>query len=115
MAIPHAKPGDVIGVRPLGAALATAKTETLVKTEALEVIRIVMPAGKHIAKHDVPGEITVQCLEGNVEFCVGELKRELTAGTLLYLEGAGEHSLRANVDSSILVTILLEHKSPIAK
>jgi quercetin dioxygenase-like cupin family protein len=115
MAIPHARPGEVIDVRPLGAALVKTKTETLVKTESLEVIRIVMPAGKDIARHEVPGEITVQCLEGNVEFCVGELKRELTAGTLLYLEGASKHSLCANVDSSLLVTILLEHKSSTAK
>jgi quercetin dioxygenase-like cupin family protein len=115
MAIPHAKPGDLIDVRPLGAALATTKTETLVKTESLEMIRIVMPAGKDIARHEVPGEITVQCLEGTVEFCVGELKRELTAGTLLYLEGASKHSLCANVDSSLLVTILLEHKSASVK
>lgn len=115
MAIPHAKPGEVIDVRPLGAALVKMKSETLVRTESLEVIRIVMPAGKDIAWHEVPGEITVQCLEGNVEFCVGELKRELTAGTLLYLEGADKHSLRANVDSSLLVTILLEHKISTSK
>ncbi len=115
MAIPHARPGEVIDVRPLGASLVKTKTETLVKTESLEVIRIVMPAGKDIARHEVPGEITVQCLEGNIEFSVGELKRELTAGTLLYLEGASKHSLRANVDSSLLVTILLEHKISTSK
>lgn len=115
MAIPHAKPGQVIDVRPLGAALVDTKTATLVKTDAHEVIRIVMPAGKEIARHDVPGEITVQCLEGNVEFRVGELKRELTAGTLLYLEGAEEHSLHANEDSSLLVTIILTHKSSTSK
>jgi quercetin dioxygenase-like cupin family protein len=115
MAIPHARPGEVIDVRPLGAALVKTKTETLVKTESLEVIRIVLPAGKDIARHDVPGEITVQCLEGNVEFRVGELKRDLTAGNLLYLEGADKHSLHANVSSSLLVTILLEHKRSTAK
>ncbi len=111
MAIPHAKSGEVIDVRPLGAALSTTSTRTLVKTEDLEVVRIVMPAGKDIARHDVPGEITVQCLEGKVEFYIGELKRELTAGTLLYLAGVDEHSLHASEDSSLLVTILLKHKS----
>ena len=49
----------------------------------------------------------MQCLEGKVEFRFGELTRELTAGTFLYLEGSGEHSLRASEDSSLLVTILL--------
>ena len=32
MAIPHAKSGEVIDVRPLGSALAQARTTTLVKT-----------------------------------------------------------------------------------
>jgi quercetin dioxygenase-like cupin family protein len=110
MAIPHAKPGEVIDIQPLGAAFAESKTATLVKTDAFEVIRIVLSAGKEIAQHSVDGEITVQCLEGNVEFRIGTLKRELTAGSLLYLEGADKHSLRAIENSSLLVTILLTHK-----
>jgi len=115
MAIAHAKPGEVVNVRPLAGGLATGRSETLVKTHSLEVIRVVLPAGKDIARHDVPGEITVQCLEGNVEFRIADAKRELAVGDFLYLEGADEHSLRANVDSSLLVTILLEHKCSTAK
>ena len=115
MAIPHAKPRQLIDVRPLGAALADAKTQTIVKTEALEVIRIVMVAGKDLPPHAVPGEITVQCLEGRVEFRVGEVKHLLTAGSLLYLEGTDEHSLHALENSSLLVTILLSHKYSMAK
>ena len=48
MAIPHAKPGEVVDVRPLGAALSAANSWTIVKTDALEVIRIVLPAGKEV-------------------------------------------------------------------
>ena len=110
MAIPHAKAGEVIDVRPLGSALSAARTQTLVKTDTLEVVRIVMAAGKDIAPHAAPGEVTVHCLEGKVEFRVGESTRELTAGTLLYLEGSTLHSLHASQDSSLLVTILLTHK-----
>ena len=108
MAIPHAKPGEVVDVRPLGAALTAANTWTIAKTETLEVIRIVLPAGKQLPPHKVPGEITVHCLEGRVEFRVGESKRELTAGKFLYLEGGSEHSLHAGENSSLLVTILLQ-------
>ena len=111
MAIPHAKPGEVVDVRPLGAAVAQTITHTIVKTDDLEVIRIVLPASNELPSHQVPGEITVQCLEGKVKVSVGELNRELTAGRLLYVEGGGEHSLRASEDSSLLVTILLKHKS----
>jgi quercetin dioxygenase-like cupin family protein len=63
MAISHANPAEVIDIRPLGAALATTKTHTLLKTEHVEVVRLVMMAGKEIAEHKAPGEITVQCLE----------------------------------------------------
>src|SRR3954470_8891261 len=35
-AIPHAQPGEVVDVRPLGPALAGAMTTALVKTESLE-------------------------------------------------------------------------------
>ena len=35
MAIPHAQAGDVVDVRPLGSALATARTSTLLKTEGV--------------------------------------------------------------------------------
>ena len=111
MAIPHAKPAEVIDVRPLGAQLKDAQTTTLIKTDALEVIRLVLPAGKELKPHDVPGEITVQCLEGKVAFCTEGSDCELMAGRLLYLAGSDEHSLRAVEDSSLLVTILLKHKA----
>lgn len=110
MAIPHAKPAEMINVRPLGLELKNAQTETSVKTDSLEVIRLVLPAGKDIQPHAVPGEITVQCLEGKVSFRAGESECELTTGTLIYLAGSAEHSLRALEDSSLLVTILLSHK-----
>ncbi len=59
MAIPHAKPGEVVDVRPLGSALASAQTGTLVRAEQAEVIRLVVPAGKEIKEHQAKGEIVV--------------------------------------------------------
>jgi quercetin dioxygenase-like cupin family protein len=107
MAIPHAQPAEAIDIRPLGNRLATAKTTTLVKTDSLEVIRLVLPAGKDFAPHTVAGEITLQCLEGEIEFHAGDSHCVLAAGHLVYLRGSVEHSLRADVDSSLLLTILL--------
>ncbi len=63
MAIPHAKPGEVVNLRPLGAALATTETKTLVKTKDIEVIRLIVPAGKEIPAHKAKGEIVVQWRE----------------------------------------------------
>ena len=110
MAIPHAKPGEIINVRPLGTEIPATITYTIVKTDDLEVIRIVLDAGKSLPPHRVPGEITVQCLEGKVAFSVGELRRELTQGDFLYLAGGSEHALHALENSSLLVSILLKRK-----
>jgi quercetin dioxygenase-like cupin family protein len=107
VAVPHAKSGEVIDIRPLGSALAQARTITLVKTEALEIIRLVIPSGKDIPEHRSHGEITVQCLEGRVVFATGSTRRDLVAGQLLYLSSDEPHSLHGLEDASVLVTILL--------
>lgn len=107
MAIPHAKPGEVVDVRPLGAALAATETRTLVKTTDIEVIRLVVPAGKEIASHRAKGEIVVQCLEGKVAFAAFGKTHYLEAGQLLYLPSGESHSVRGVEDGSLLLTILL--------
>ena len=106
MAIPHAKSGEVIDIRPLGSVLQHVWTSTLVKTETLEIVRLVLLAGKDIAVHQVHGEITVQCLEGRVAFTVGDSVHDLKAGQLLYLSSEVAHSVRGIEDASVLLTIL---------
>ncbi|HCB57037.1 MAG TPA: hypothetical protein DEP82_03630 [Arthrobacter bacterium] len=110
MAIPHAKSGEVIDLRTMGEALAHAVTSTLVKTDRLEVIRLVVPAGKDIPPYQVAGEITVQCLEGRVAFTAGGTIRDLAAGQMLYLAGNEPHSLRGIEDAFVVVTILLQQQ-----
>lgn len=110
MAIPHAESGEVIDVRPLGERIQQRGTSTLCKTDSLEVLRLVLPAGAQLPRHQVAGEITVHCLEGRIVFDAGGTNRELTAGKLLFLSGGTPHALRAEEDSSLLVTILLRHK-----
>ena len=108
MAIPHADSGEVIDVQPLGEGLRQAITTTLVKTDQLEVIRLVLPAGKEIAEHRAPGAITVQCLEGAIEFQAHGGWRSLPAGHMLYLTAREPHALKAVEDSSVLLTIQLK-------
>lgn len=107
MAIPHAKPGEVIDVRPYGSSLPAATTTTLVKANRLEVIRLVLAAGKEISEHKARGEITVHCLEGKVAFTALGQTRELTAGQMLYLEAGEPHSLRCLEGASLLLTLAL--------
>lgn len=107
MAIHHALSGEMINIRPLGAAVATTRTATLYKTEHLEVFRMVLLAGKEMPEHQVVGELTVQCLEGSVEFSIGSTRDVMRSGDLKCLAGGIPHSLRAIEDSSVLVTLLL--------
>lgn len=106
MAIPHAKPGEIIDVRPFGEALNTTRTAALIKTDQVEVIRIVMHAGKVIPEHEAPGEIIVQCLEGRIAFTALGKTQELAVGQLLYLQAEEPHAVRCLEDASFLVTIL---------
>jgi quercetin dioxygenase-like cupin family protein len=107
MAIPHAKPGEIVDVRPLGSALASAQTSTLVRAEQVEIIRLVVPAGKEIAEHKAKGEIVVQCLEGQVAFTAFGKTQDLEAGKLLYLPTGEPHSVKGIKSASLLLTILL--------
>ena len=111
MATQHAAPGEIVDVRPLTNRLASTVTRTLIKTEQLEVIRLVVPAGKEIPPHKVAGQITVQCLEGRIEFEAGGKQQAMSAGDLLFLTGGEMHSLTGVEDASVLVTIQLVHKS----
>ena len=48
MAIAHASPGQVVDVGPLGARLSREKTVALFKAHDLEVMRVVLLAGKSL-------------------------------------------------------------------
>lgn len=109
MSIQHAQSGEVIPLT-LGSGLGSSKTTTLVKTADLELIRLILPAGKEIPSHKAPGEITVQCLEGRVGFTAEGKTQELSPGQMLYLTAGGPHAVKGIEDSSLLVTILLGKK-----
>lgn len=108
MAIPHAKPGETISIAPLGPDFPHTTTSTLVKTDALEVIRLVVPAEKKIADHRTQGEVTIQCLEGEVGIVVNGKTTVLSQNEMLYLRGGETHAVSGIRDASLLVTILLK-------
>jgi len=107
MAIPHAQSGQVISVRPLGPALTGERTTALFKTEDLEVMRLVLTAGKSLPPHRVAGEITIQCIEGRIDVSLDGTSRILDAGDLIYLARDVVHGVVAIEDASVLVTIAL--------
>lgn len=108
MAINHAHPGQAVDVQPLGKLLAAAKTTALFRSADLEVMRLVLLAGKSLPPHKVPGEITIQCVEGTLDVMVGSVSHVLRSGQLLYLAGNALHGVTALEDASALVTVALK-------
>lgn len=112
MALHHALSSEVIHLQPLGARIAKTPTHAILKAGQLEVIRLVLPAGDGLPLHETPGEITVQCLEGEVNFTVGDTHQVLRAGDWMHLKPRAPHALRAVQDASLLLTICLIPANP---
>jgi quercetin dioxygenase-like cupin family protein len=106
MAAEQAQPGEVVDVRPLEMKLAKARTTTLVKTDRYEIVRLVVHRGREITAHQAPGDLIVQCLEGEVAVTALGKTQRLRPGELVYLPDRAPHSLSAKYDSSLLVTML---------
>ena len=107
MAHRHASSGEIVELKALGDALEQHVTHALIKSAQLELVRLVLPAGKALREHRVAGEITLLCVEGVIDIRVNGSDRRLAAGQLIHL-GAGEpHAVRAVTNASALLTICL--------
>jgi quercetin dioxygenase-like cupin family protein len=101
----NVKPGEVVDLSA-GAPLQTASATTLVKTDIVTVVRLVMPAGQETPPHHAAGELTVLCLAGRVMFTAHGKSQELDVGKFLYLPAAERHAVKAIDDSALLLTIV---------
>ena len=108
MALPHAQPLDVITVRPLGPALHDAVSTSLLKTDRIQLLHLVLRARADQPEHHVADPCTIHCLEGDVEVNMPGGVRRLGPGELVLLPAQQRHSLRARADSAVLVTLLLQ-------
>lgn len=107
MATHHAVPGEIVDLASWADDLPNEKTKVIVKTNAMELARLVLPKGKEFPSHQAPGAIVVHCVQGKIEFTTMGRTQELHDGQLLYLMPGEPHSLRGVEDAIILLTILL--------
>lgn len=110
MALYHAKPGEIVDLRPANENLQGTRTAAIVKTRQFEAIRLIVPAGTEIPSHKVSGNLTLQCLEGCIELGLATSPVILKAHDWVYLDGNEAHSIKAIEDSSMLLTIILTPK-----
>ncbi len=109
MALHHISSGEVTRLTPLGEQLQDQPSTALLKTENMELMRVVLKAGKSLPEHLVSGEVTIYCLEGKLELHAHQKMQLMQAGDLVYLEPMQAHALIAQENASALVTVLL-HK-----
>lgn len=104
MALKHAQSGEVI--RLLNAdPLPELRSQALVSTPSLEVMRLVPKAGHVVPSHAVAGPITIHCLQGLIEVQVEDRWQTLRGNELMYLAEGVEHALQVIADTVTLVTI----------
>lgn len=107
MALTHTPSSEVVHIAPLGAAITGAVNTAVLKAKELEVIRLVVPAGKTLPQHQVPGEITLLCIEGECELKTPGALQVLATGDFVHLEGGTPHALTGRSNASLLLTISL--------
>jgi quercetin dioxygenase-like cupin family protein len=105
MALPHAGSGERIDL--LLDHGGEVHSIALAKTAQLELIRLRLQKGKTMPTHQVAGEMTLHCLQGEIVCEAHGRGTVLRAGQMVYLAGAEPHALQANQDSLALLTILL--------
>jgi quercetin dioxygenase-like cupin family protein len=108
MALPHANLLDVINVAPLGEELEGQVSTSLIKTEEIQLLHMVLGKHQDQPQHHVDHECTIHCLEGDVEVVMGAGTKRLRAGQLIVLPAKQQHALRARDRSAVLVTLQLK-------
>jgi len=107
MSLPHATSGDLIDIAPLGDKFEGAVSHAFLKTDHIELMRLVLPAGKSMPEHWVEGEVTLQCLEGAFDLDAQGKRQTVHVGEMVYLGRRVPHALYAQGNTSVLMTVLL--------
>lgn len=102
----HIQSGEVVNLETLREEMDVDASYALVKTDDMEVIRMAVQKGKTIDEHHISGEMTVQCLRGDILFMVDGEAKELTQNDWLYLQKKQNFSYSVKKDTILLVTIL---------
>lgn len=107
MALQHAASGDRISLKRGDDDIAFFTSVALAKTGHMELMRIVVTKDKPIPEHKLEGEMSLVCLEGELEVDAYGKSTTLRPQEMLYLSGGVPHAIRATEDSVGLMTILL--------
>jgi quercetin dioxygenase-like cupin family protein len=78
---------------------------SLVKGDGINVALLVLKKGAKMQEHHTRAPITVQVIEGRINFIANGKTQLATAGMLVALDRAIEHSVEAVEESAIVLTV----------
>lgn len=87
------------------------RTVILLKTDSLRVIFRSFSEGASLPTHKASGPITVQVLDGHIEFTADTRTTLVRKGEVLALESGVPHSVKALSNSAILITVAVRPQS----
>lgn len=108
MATHHAVSGEVVNLARWADDLAEEHSKVIMRSEALELARLVIPRGTTMHPHRpcrVAGAVVIHCLDGAIRLRVAGRDATVRAGELVHLEGGVEHEISALEDALVLLTI----------
>jgi quercetin dioxygenase-like cupin family protein len=104
--------GHLIELQPIGESLGSEFTTTLIESNGVRIIRIVVPSGRNVPRHVGAGESILHCLEGCVELRTRDGKSAVKAGQLIYLRSDEPFSIYGIENSSLLLTVVKPKAGP---
>jgi quercetin dioxygenase-like cupin family protein len=78
---------------------------TLLKTDTLRIVLMALRAGASLHRHHADGRLSLQVLEGMIEFSAEDARCQLAQGMLLGLDAKVLHQVMALTDATLLLTI----------
>ncbi|OVZ60549.1 cupin [Pigmentiphaga sp. NML080357] len=106
MALKHARQLEAIDLHASDEQRGTHASSSLLRTDHLQLLQLVLPAGDEMPQHHVPGELTIQCLSGEAVVTTPHGACPLRVGQLVALPEQEPHAVQARTDTTLLVTLI---------
>lgn len=105
MAIHHAKPAELVDLNQWPNDVEAEQSHTLIRTDTLQLSRIVLTKDKALPEHSIESPVIIQCVKGLLELATTRATQTIGPGQLVHLVAEDPHSILALEDSIILLTI----------
>ena len=107
--------GQLFDLQPLDENLETEQLTTLLESNDVRIIRVVIPGGRNVPRHESEGVSILHCLQGRVELRTPAGKSIVDAGQLICLMRGEPFSIYGVENSALLVTIVRPKLGPNVK